>query len=208
LNVAPGIKLFSARLLPDEQVLLLKDVLAGIDAAPFFQPAMPRTGQRFSVRMTNFGTLGWVSDAAKGYRYEAVHPVTGKPWPVIPDSLLSLWGEVAGYGAPPEACLVNFYRGSARMGLHRDQDEAALDAPVLSISLGDSAYFRFGTAEGTGGTHRLKLDSGDVLVFGGPARLMRHGIDRILTGTSSLIPGGGRINLTLRRVTRPASQAG
>jgi alkylated DNA repair protein (DNA oxidative demethylase) len=203
LRVAHGDTYFPARLSTDEQVELLKDVLAGVEAAQFFQPTMPRTGQKFSVLMTNFGALGWVSDAAKGYRYEAVHPVTGKPWPPIPEALLALWDEATGYRAPPEACLVNRYHRSARMGLHCDQDEAALDAPVLSVSLGESAYFRFGTAEGTGRTRRLKLDTGDVLVFGGPGRLMRHGIDRILPGTSSLIPGEGRINLTVRRVTPP-----
>jgi alkylated DNA repair protein (DNA oxidative demethylase) len=164
---------------------------------------MPRTGKKFSVRMTNFGPLGWVSDAAKGYRYEPVHPVTGQPWPPIPEALLELWTETTGYRAPPEACLVNFYSASAKMGLHRDQDEKAVEAPVLSVSLGDSAYFRFGTANFRGETSRLKLNSGDVLAFGGPARLMYHGIDRILSGTSTLIPGGGRINLTLRRVSRP-----
>jgi len=181
---------------------LLDSVFAGIAQAPFFEPTMPRTGKKFSVRMTNFGLLGWVSDTANGYRYEAAHPQTAKPWPPIPDALLTLWQETTAYGAPPEACLVNFYGPSARMGLHRDQDEAAADAPVLSISLGDSAYFRFGTANLKGETRRLKLNSGDVLSFGGPARLMYHGVDRILPGTSTLVPGGGRINLTLRRVTR------
>jgi len=202
LSVAPGVTLWPLRLDPPEQAALLKDVLAGIEQAPFFDPTMPRTGRKFSVRMTNFGPLGWVSDTANGYRYEKVHPATGQPWPAIPDALQRLWDATTGYGAPPEACLVNFYGPTARMGLHRDQDEAAADAPVLSVSLGDTAYFRFGTANLKGETRRLKLNSGDILMFGGPARLMYHGIDRILPGTSTLVPGGGRINLTLRRVTR------
>lgn len=202
LAVAPGVTLWPLRLDPSAQAALLDVVFAGIEQAPFFDPTMPRTGKKFSVRMTNFGPLGWISDAAKGYRYEALHPATAQPWPPIPVALLRLWDETTGYGAPPEACLVNFYDASARMGLHRDQDEAAADAPVLSVSLGDSAYFRFGTANLKGDTKRFKLNSGDVLTFGGPARLMYHGIDRILPGTSTLIPGGGRINLTLRRVTR------
>jgi DNA oxidative demethylase len=202
LAVVPGVTLWPLRLDPSEQAALLTDVLAGIAEAPFFDPTMPRTGKKFSVRMSNFGSLGWVSDAANGYRYETVHPATGQPWPPIPDALLQLWDETTGYGAPPEACLVNLYDPAARMGLHRDRDEAATDAPVLSVSLGDSAYFRFGTAALKGETRRLKLNSGDVLTFGGPARLMYHGIDRILAGTSTLVPGGGRINLTLRRVTR------
>src|SRR4030095_13496068 len=107
--------------------------------------------------MTNFGPLGWVSDTAKGYRYEPVHPATAHSWPPIPETLLRLWDEATRYSAPPEACLGNFYGPTARMGLHRDQDEAALDAPVLSVSLGDSAYFRFGTANLNGETRRLKL---------------------------------------------------
>ena len=201
LAVAPGVTLWPLRFDAREQAALLDDVLAGIERAPFFDPTMPRTGQKFSVRMTNFGSLGWVSDSEKGYRYEPVHPVTAQSWPPIPERLLRLWDETTGYEAPPEACLVNFYNSSARMGLHRDQDETATDAPVLSVSLGDSAYFRFGTTSGKTGTSRVKLNSGDVLMFGGPARLMYHGIDRILPGTSTLIPGGGRINLTLRRVT-------
>jgi alkylated DNA repair protein (DNA oxidative demethylase) len=200
LAVAPGVSLWPLRLDAREQKALLDDVLAGLERAPFFDPTMPRTGQKFSVRMTNFGPLGWVSDADKGYRYEPLHPVTGEPWPPIPDRLLRLWGETTHYGAPPEACLVNFYDAHARMGLHQDKDEAA-DAPVLSVSLGDRAHFRLGSSRT--GTSRLKLNSGDVLMFGGPARLIYHGIDRILPGTSTLVPGGGRINLTLRRVTRP-----
>ena len=202
LAVAPGVTLWPLRLGLAEQAALLDDVLAGLEQAPFFDPTMPRTGKKFSVRMTNFGPLGWVSDAANGYRYEKSHPVSGQPWPPIPEALLRLWDETTDYGAPPEACLVNFYGSAARMGLHRDQDEAAVDAPVLSVSLGESAYFRFGTASLKGETRRLKLNSGDVLTFGGPARLMYHGIDRVLPGTSTLIPGGGRINLTLRRVSR------
>lgn len=202
LAVVPGLTLWPLGFDPSAQAELLKDVQAGVAQAPFFEPTMPRTGKKFSVRMSNFGPFGWVSDAAKGYRYESTHPVTGQPWPPIPPALLRLWDETTGYGAPPEACLVNFYAAGARMGLHRDQDEDATDAPVLSVSLGDSAYFRFGTANLKGETKRLKLNSGDVLTFGGPARLMYHGIDRILPGTSTLVPGGGRINLTLRRVTR------
>ena len=202
LQVAPGVDLWPLRLDPTEQAALLGDVLARIEKAPFFDPTMPRTGKRFSVRMTNFGPLGWVSDAAKGYRYEPVHPVTGTPWPTIPEALLRLWDETTCYQAPPEACLVNFYGAGARMGLHRDRDETATDAPVLSVSLGDSGYFRFGAANLNGDSKRLKLNSGDVLMFGGPARLMYHGIDRIFPSSSSLVPGGGRINLTLRRVNR------
>ena len=163
---------------------------------------MPKSEKPFSVEETNFGPLGWFSDKA-GYRYAAKHPYTDRPWPAIPDALLSLWRETTLYDAPPECCLVNLYRPGARMGLHQDRDEAALDAPVLSVSLGDDAVFRIGGATRKDATRNVKLCSGDVLAFGGPARLAFHGIDRVIENSSTLIPGGGRINLTLRRVTEP-----
>jgi DNA oxidative demethylase len=171
--------------------------------APFFTPVMPRTGRPFTVMMTNLGRLGWVSDAT-GYRYQPVHPETGRPWPDMPDEILAVWRAVSSYSHDPEACLVNYYAQGARMGLHRDIDEDDLKAPVVSISLGDTAVFRIGGRERKDRTETLKLVSGDVVVLGGPSRLRYHGIDRILTGTSTLLPQGGRINLTLRRVTRPA----
>ena len=163
---------------------------------------MPGSGKPFSVEETNFGPLGWVSDVA-GYRYATHHPYTDQAWPAIPRVLLGLWDAATGYPAPPECCLVNIYRAGARMGLHQDKDEAALDAPVLSVSLGDEALFRIGGTTRRGPTSSLGLRSGDVLVFGGPARLAYHGIDRVMAGSSNLVPGGGRINLTLRRVTPP-----
>jgi alkylated DNA repair protein (DNA oxidative demethylase) len=140
---------------------------------------------------------------AFGYRYQRTHPQTGAPWPVIPDLLLAAWDELAKYPHPPEACLVNFYGPAARMGLHQDRDEADLAAPVLSLSLGDSCLFRVSGTRRSGPTRTLRLCSGDALVLGGAARLAFHGVDRILPATSTLLPEGGRINLTLRRVTRP-----
>jgi DNA oxidative demethylase len=181
---------------------LLAAVLAAVAEAPWVVPVMPRTGRPFSVRMTNFGPLGWVSDRA-GYRYQPAHPTTGRPWPPLPEAVAALWAAVAGYPHPPECCLVNLYREGARMGLHQDRDEADLDAPVVSVSLGDDALFRVGGTARGGRTAALCLRSGDVMAMGGPARLCFHGIDRVLAGTSPLVPGGGRINLTLRRVTRP-----
>ena len=160
---------------------------------------MPGSGKPFSVEETNFGPLGWVSDKS-GYRYQPQHPVTGKPWPQMPEALTALWDEIAA-SEMAQCCLVNLYRAGARMGLHQDKDERALAAPVVSVSLGDEAIFRIGGAARDEPTKSLKLSSGDVVMFGGPARLARHGIDRILPGTSTLIQGGGRINLTLRRVT-------
>jgi DNA oxidative demethylase len=161
---------------------------------------MPRTGTPFSVRMSNCGSLGWVSDV-RGYRYQPVHPATGAPWPAIPDALTALWAQLAPAAPAPEACLVNWYEGEARMGLHQDKDEETFDAPVLSMSLGDAARFRYGGTSRGGKTQSIKLESGDVLLMGGPSRLCFHGVDRIYPGSSSLLPKGGRINLTLRRVT-------
>jgi alkylated DNA repair protein (DNA oxidative demethylase) len=187
---------------------LFAELEAALRRAPLFVPAMPRTGKPFSVRMTNLGPLGWVSDRDGGYRYQATHPETEKPWPPIPDMVLDVWRRIANYPHPPEACLVNYYAPTARMGLHQDRDERDLEAPVVSISLGDSCLFRIGTAARNGPTRSLKLASGDVVVLGGADRLAFHGVDRIYPGTSTLLkdafPEGGRINLTLRRVTRPA----
>ncbi len=162
---------------------------------------MPGSGKPFSVEETNFGPLGWVSDRS-GYRYQPRHPVTAKPWPDIPGLLTALWREIAG-NPTAECCLVNLYRPGGRMGLHQDKDERALESPVVSVSLGDDALFRIGGTARRGPSKSLKLGSGDVVMFGGPARLAYHGIDRILPGSSTLVPGGGRINLTLRRVTPP-----
>jgi alkylated DNA repair protein (DNA oxidative demethylase) len=188
----------------EAQRTLLAAVLRVMEEAPLFVPRMPRTGRPFSVRMTNCGSLGWVSDQSGGYRYQAVHPETGKPWPVIPLQLLDLWRRLAHYRADPEACLVNIYAASAKMGSHRDADEADRDAPVLSVSLGDEAVFHVGGPRRADPKRRLMLKSGDVLLLEGPSRLAYHGIDRLRPGTSDLVPGGGRINLTLRRVTKPA----
>ncbi len=176
---------------------LLRDAVAD---APLFIPEMPKTGKPFSVRMTNLGELGWVSDKAKGYRYQAMHPATGQPWPRMPEMLLTLWSDIANYPHPPEACLVNFYTPDAKMGLHQDRDEQDFAAPVVSISLGDQALFRWGGTTRGGKTQSVKLSSGDVLVMGGDARLCFHGIDRVYAGTSTLLKDGGRINLTMRRV--------
>lgn len=198
LPIAPGVLLWREKLDRSAQEELLADVLARIAEAPFYRPEMPGSGKPFSVEETNFGSLGWVSDR-KGYRYQQQHPVTGKPWPAIPQGLMALWEEIAD-APPPQCCLVNMYRGGARMSLHQDKDETALAAPVVSVSLGDEAVFRIGGVQKGGATKSVRLASGDVVMFGGPARLAYHGIDRILPGTSTLLPGGGRINLTLRRV--------
>ena len=200
--MTPGLRYLPGYLGLAAQKQLVEHLHAAVAEAPLFIPIMPRTGRPFSVRMTNLGSLGWVSDGA-GYRYQPTHPETSKPWPPIPDSVLDIWRKLSGYAHGPEACLVNFYNQGARMGLHQDADEEDFTAPVISISLGDTAIFRIGGTERGGKTGTLKLSSGDLLVMGGPSRLRYHGIDRVLTGTSSLLKDGGRINLTLRRVRKP-----
>ena len=194
---------FPQRLDQGAQNALLAALRRVIAEAPLFTPTMPRSGNPMSVRMTNCGPLGWVTDKERGYRYQATHPETGKPWPPIPQMLLDLWDGVTDYPFPPEACLVNYYTGSAKMGLHQDKDEEDFSAPVLSVSLGDTGLFRVGGRSRKDPTKTIELISGDVVVLGGDDRLAFHGIDRILQGTSDLIPEGGRFNLTLRRVTTP-----
>lgn len=194
------------RHLPDyfdrgEQQALVEAIRQVVAEAPLFVPRMPKTGKPMSVRMTNCGDLGWVTDKERGYRYQAHHPETGRPWPAIPARLLKLWRDVADCQKPPEACLVNFYDDSARMGLHQDKDERDFSAPVVSVSLGDSCLFRVGGTERNDPTLSFKLSSGDIVILGGEGRLAYHGVDRIYPGTSMLLKNGGRINLTLRRVT-------
>jgi alkylated DNA repair protein (DNA oxidative demethylase) len=201
-TMTEGFRLLPGRLDRAAQEALRDAIRAIVAEAPLYRPVMPRTGKPFSVRMTNCGPLGWVSDQA-GYRYQATHPVTGRPWPAIPAVLLALWEELADYPHPPEACLVNFYAPDARMGLHQDADEAEFAAPVLSVSLGDTCLFRIGGHDRRDATRSVRLASGDVVLLGGAARLAYHGVDRIYAGTSTLLAQDGRINLTLRRVTRP-----
>lgn len=204
MNRSKGsVKYFPQRLDRAAQGALLAELRRIIGEAPLFTPTMPRSGKPMSVRMTNCGPLGWVTDQERGYRYQATHPETGKPWPPIPRMLLDLWNEVGGYAAPPEACLVNYYAGEARMGLHQDKDEEDFSAPVLSVSLGDTGIFRVGGTSRTDPTEKYELKSGDVVVLGGEDRLAYHGIERVLPGTSDLLAEGGRFNLTLRRVTKP-----
>lgn len=195
-----GFRLWPGALSASEQSALLADVRAEVAEAPLYRPVTPG-GRPFSVRMTNLGDLGWVSDR-DGYRYQSSHPDTGRRWPQIPDRLTTLWFELTGWRDPPDACLVNLYRDEAKMGLHQDRDEHDLTAPVLSVSLGDTAVFRIAPAGGGRGA-TVRLASGDVCALTGPARLARHGVDRVLAGSSGLLDGGGRLNLTLRRAGPP-----
>ena len=200
LVLPKGVRHIPGHLDRDEQQSLLEEIRSVVRQAPLYRPEMPRSGKPFSVRMTNCGDLGWVADRS-GYRYQDRHPVAGTPWPPIPDRLLQLWNDLTGFAVPPQACLVNFYDSSARMGLHQDRDESDFSAPVLSISLGDACLFRIGGTERGQPTRSFRLESGDVVILGGESRLAFHGVDRIYPTTSTLLKDGGRINLTLRRVT-------
>lgn len=195
-----GLLLYPGYFSREQQQNLVEVVRSVVTAAPLFTPVTPGTGRPMSVRMTNCGELGWVTDRDGGYRYQDFHPVTRTQWPDIPQTLLELWKDVADYALPPQACLINFYDVNAKMGLHQDRDEKDLSAPVLSVSLGETCLFRIGGLERSGRTRSFKLESGDVLVLGGQSRMRFHGVDKIYPGTSTLLKTGGRINLTLRRV--------
>ena len=198
-----GLKLRPGYLDRAGQEALAKAIFEVIADAPLYTPRMPQSGAPFSVRMTNCGALGWVSDAA-GYRDQAAHPVTGQPWPPMPAMLLAAWRDLADYAHPPEACLVNVYAPDARMGLHQDRDERDFAAPVVSLSLGQTCLFRVGGTSRRDPTRSFRLASGDAVVLAGEARLAFHGVDRIIRDTSTLLPDGSRINLTLRRVNEPS----
>jgi alkylated DNA repair protein (DNA oxidative demethylase) len=196
LLLKPGLRLYKTALDRAEQEALLADLHTVLREAPLYRPTMPRSGRPLSVQMSNCGALGWMSDVS-GYCYQKTHPETGRVWPPMPDSIMRLWRDFSDDPGAPDACLINFYDAQARMGAHQDRDENDFSAPILSLSLGDSCRFRFGNETRGGPTQTLVLESGDVLVFGGPARKMFHGVDKILPGTSTLL--SGRINLTLRR---------
>ena len=198
-RLPPGFALHPGALDRAEQEALAAEILALVEDAPFYRARLAG-GRSMSVANSNLGTLGWVADET-GYRYQTTHPGTGRPWPAIPQRLLDLWRTYAGDGAPPDACLINLYRDGARMGLHQDRDEADFAHPVLSVSLGDTALFRIGGPRRTDPTGSLRLSSGDICVLAGEARRAFHGVDRILPGSSTLIPGSGRLNLTLRRAS-------
>jgi len=218
--LAPGLILHPGFLDAAARGALAEDVAGVLAHAPPVTPTMPRSGRPFSVRMSNAGPLGWVSDRA-GYRYQPHHPETGRPWPPIPARLLDAWAHLTGWPLPPEACLINLYGPSARMGLHQDRDEEDLTAPVLSLSLGAGALFRYGGLARGDPTRSVRLAPGDALVIGGASRLIHHGIDRILSSPEpdlwegdgfgalrAVLPAGGRCNLTLRRVSRDPDPAG
>ena len=192
-----GFKLICGALDPGAQADLVRSVLKAADLAPFYRPLTPG-GKTMSVLQTSFGPLGWTTDRG-GYRYEPHHPRTGAPWPELPPVLLEIWRRFAPDAPAPDSCLINLYRGPAKMGLHQDADEKDFSVPVVSVSLGDTAVFRLGGQARSDPTRTVRLSSGDVCLLAGASRRAFHGVDRVLTGSSRLIPGGGRINLTMRR---------
>ena len=193
-----GVQVWQGLLDRPAQEAMVSDIRGIVASAPLFSPMTPY-GKPMSVQMTSAGRFGWFSDRS-GYRYSEVHP-NGAPWPVIPASILDVWGHVSASERAPECCLVNLYREAAKMGMHQDRDETEFDEPVVSVSLGDDGLFRIGNTTRGGKTESIWLKSGDVVVMGGDARLVYHGIDKTRAGSSTLLSGGGRINLTLRVVT-------
>ncbi|MEX1234657.1 MAG: alpha-ketoglutarate-dependent dioxygenase AlkB [Roseovarius sp.] len=192
-----GFRIFPGYIDAGAQAALVEALRAVVAAAPLFSPMTPM-GRAMSVRMTSAGRYGWISDRS-GYRYASTHP-DGQPWPAIPQAVLGLWRDLVSDVRDPDCCLINYYGAGARMGLHQDRDEADFKWPVLSISLGDDGLLRIGNVARGGSTVSHWLHSGDVVVMGGNARLVHHGVDRIRFGSSSLLSGGGRINLTCRVV--------
>jgi len=181
-----------------EQERLVEALRPVLKAAPLFSPETPY-GRAMSVRMTSAGRYGWFSDRS-GYRYENRHP-GGARWPDMPGEVLDIWARITGLEQQPECCLINFYGEGARLALHQDKDETDFQWPVVSVSLGDDGLLRVGNVTKGGKTGSIWLNSGDVVVMGGAARLAYHGVDRIRFGSSTLLARGGRINLTLRVVS-------
>ena len=192
-----GFEIYKCLLDRDAQDAVVKAVRGVAQKVPMFSPMTPY-GKPMRVKMTSAGRFGWVSDRS-GYRYSQTHP-DGMAWPAIPDCVLAIWEQVSGSARAPECCLMNYYGEDARMGMHQDRDESDFSEPVVSVSLGDDGLFRIGNQERGGKTESVWLASGDVVVMGGDARLTYHGVDKIRFGSSTLLPKGGRVNLTLRVV--------
>ncbi len=199
LDLGPGVTLLRGFALRDEKALL-QDLNQVVQLAPFRHMVTPG-GFRMSVAMTNCGPVGWVSDR-KGYRYDPIDPASGEPWPPIPDSFLRLATDAAAEGGfprfSPDACLINRYEPGAKMSLHQDKDEKDFDQPIVSVSLGLPAVFQFGGLKRSEKPQRIQLLHGDVIAWGGPARLRYHGVLPLKDGIHPAL-GRFRINLTFRR---------
>src|SRR5271165_56301 len=180
---------------------LLEEVARVVQAAPFRYLVTPG-GYTMSVAMTNCGRVGWVSDRT-GYRYDPVDPDTGAPWPTMPEQFLDLAARAAaeaGFaGYDPDACLINRYTAGSKLGLHQDRDERDAWAPIVSVSLGLPAVFLWGGKRRSDALRRLRVENGDVAVWGGPARFVYHGVAPLKDGSHPLT-GAERINVTFRKV--------
>jgi alkylated DNA repair protein (DNA oxidative demethylase) len=198
-QLAPGAVLLRGFVASDETTLLtaLQDVIA---TAPF-RHMLTSGGFRMSVAMTNCGSFGWVTDRT-GYRYDTVDPESGQNWPRMPDSFLRLAKDAAvqaGFnGFVPDSCLINRYEPDTRLSLHQDRNERDFGEPIVSVSLGIPAVFLFGGSSRSDKRHRVHLTHGDVMVWGGPARLRYHGVMPLKEGHYPLL-GRRRINLTFRK---------
>ncbi len=195
MQIIEGLNYFPNYLSEEKIKQLLIDIDLALIAAPLFKPTMPKTGKEFSVKMSNMGNVGWVSDQA-GYRYQDVHPVNQNNWPKISDNILNIWQQLTKLEDQPDCCLINYYDINSKMGLHIDSDEKDFSYPVLSISIGASALFRFGGLARTDKTKSIRLNHGDVLMMSGKSRLIYHGIDKIYPDNKF----NHRINLTLRKI--------
>jgi DNA oxidative demethylase len=202
-SLGPGAVVLRGLALPQTSVLS-----AAVDAvaakAPFRHMVTPG-GYRMSVAMPNCGSLGWVSEP-KGYRYDALDPTTGRPWPKMPNVIRQLARDaaaLAGFeGYEPDACLVNRYEPGSKLSMHQDKDEGDLDAPIVSVSLGVPAVFLFGGARRSDKPVKVPLSHGDVVVWGGPARLRYHGVAALRESWHPFAERH-RINLTLRKASPP-----
>jgi alkylated DNA repair protein (DNA oxidative demethylase) len=197
--LAPGAALLAgfALLWESELLAALERV---VNAAPFRHMVVPG-GRRMSVAMTSCGAVGWVTDRS-GYRYVEQDPESGRPWPPMPDVFATLAASAAAQGGfpgfAPDACLVNRYEPGARLSLHQDKDEKDFEAPIVSVSLGLPAVFLWGGKQRSDRVKRMPLRHGDVVVWGGPARLTFHGVAPLADGEHPLV-GRRRINLTFRK---------
>lgn len=198
-----GFFLFKSKLTRAAQEEIRDAARTVVSQAPLFRPTMPNSGQPFSYSMTNCGELGWVADR-QGYRYQQNHPDTGERFPVMPkviqDLAITLAKETGNSDFYPESCLLNFYRKGQKLGLHQDNTETNLSAPIISISLGDSGIFILGGKHRTAETKQYIVQSGDCLVMSGESRNYFHSFKGIVPNSSSLLKNGGRLNLTIRQV--------
>ncbi|MDO9114333.1 MAG: DNA oxidative demethylase AlkB [Polaromonas sp.] len=197
-TLAPGAALLRGFARVDDTALL--QAIAEVTAQAPFRHLVTPGGYTMSVGMSNCGPLGWVSDRS-GYRYDALDPLAGQPWPAMPAILRKLAVRAAAQAGfahfEPDACLVNRYEPGARLSLHQDRDEKDFSAPIVSVSLGLPAVFLFGTPSRKDRPQRHRLLHGDVVVWGGPSRLAFHGVAPLVDGEHPLL-GRRRINLTFR----------